>query len=183
MFADLTELWRKSDRIARFALLVAGAAVLSHLASLLGAGWSQLLALGVVLHLSVTGLVIGLFVATVRDRLRGSWRAYSPRRRVPLPRRLVWLCLSLALYALLWFLGAFAYYGEGGTEIRNGMHVWVRGGEVIRQLTPAQAQGMDAHGMSIFSAMWVAAALPLAIAYQRRKTRRELPAIDLTSAA
>jgi hypothetical protein len=183
MIGDLAGLWRKSDLIARFALLVGVTAVSIHLASLLGVGWSQLSAFGIVLHLSVMSLVAGLFFSKLRNVVRGSWRARSLRGREPLPRRLVWLCLGLLVYALLWFLGLFAYYGEGGTQIRNGQHVWVRAGEVIRQLTPAQAHWVDARGLSVFSAMWIAAALPLAIAYQRREARRKLPTTDSTSAA
>jgi hypothetical protein len=183
MIADLADLWRKSDSIARFALLVAGTAVLVHLASLLGAGWSQLSALGAGLHLSVIFLIMSLVFRQLHDRLRGLWRAPLSRSHESLPRRLVWLCVCLGLYASLWFLGLFATYGVGGIQVRDGQHVWVRAGEIVRRFTPAQAQWVDAHALSVFSAAWLAAALPLSIAYQRRATRRALPTVDSTSAA
>jgi hypothetical protein len=171
VISDLAALWRESDWVPRFALLVAAAAALTHVASLLGAGWSQLSVLGVALHLSVMGVIIGFFVGLVRDRVGGWGRALSVRPRVPLPRRLVWLCVRLAVYTLLWFVGVFAYYGEGGTDIRNGQQVWVRQGEVVREFSPAQAQWFDAHTLSVFSAAWLAAALPLALAHHRRRAR------------
>jgi hypothetical protein len=178
MIADLEELWRKSDWIPRFALLVAAVAALAHLASLLGAGLAQLSALVVGLQLAVVCLIFGIFTGNLRDLFRGSRRTYSLRGREPLPRRLVWLSLGLGLYALLWFGGLFAYYGDGASEVRNGMHVWVRAGEIVRQFTPAEAQWADARSLSAFSAAWVAAALPLAITYQRRKARRDLAATN-----
>ena len=83
------------------------------------------------------------------------------------------LIVGLALYALLWFFGNFAFYGEGGTRMRNGALVRLREGEVVRVFTPAHARWLEARAMSVFSAAWAAIALPIAIAYQRRKSRRD----------
>jgi hypothetical protein len=171
VIADLAALWRESNWISRYGLLVAAGSLLTHLASLFGAGWSQLSVLAFVLHLSVMGLLIALIIGIARDRIGGRRRAISLRPRVAMPRRLTALCVGLAIYALFWFFCAFAYYGEGGTEIRAGRRVWVRHGEVIREFSPAQAQWFDAHTLSVFSAAWLAAALPLGLAFQRRGTR------------
>ena len=170
MLADLAALWRESDKIPRFALLVAAAALVVHVASLLGAGWSQLAVLGVGLHLSVMSLVFATIGRVVRGHITAMRNASSPRAPVPARRRLVALRVGLAFYALLWFFGVFLYYGEGTTDIRHGQHVWVRRGEVVREFSPSQALWFDAHTLSVFSAAWLAVALPLALALQARTT-------------
>jgi hypothetical protein len=76
----------------------------------------------------------------------------------------------LALYALLWFAGLFACYGEACVEVRDGRDVWVRDGAVLGAMSPRDARWANARMLSGFSAAWIAFALPLA--HRRRAARR-----------
>lgn len=161
MIDELRLLWRTTAFFGRVSLCIAGAAAGAHLLALTGRSFGGPLAAFYALHVAV--LLLG--VALVARLTFGRRRAVANTPPSVEPRRLRWLVAFLGVYLLAWFLGTFAYYGEGGPQLRNGRYVWIDAGRVSRTLTEAQHATFQANIARVFSSAWLFAATALALGH------------------
>ncbi|GJG88113.1 hypothetical protein tb265_32940 [Gemmatimonadetes bacterium T265] len=85
----------------------------------------------------------------------------------PLPRSLVRAAIGGGLYVVLLVVYVAVVVGEGSPEYRDGREVWVRAGQIVRDLRPNEAAAFDRAILRVISAVWCAVSLALCLMLAR----------------
>ena len=162
----LRKFWHESTFLPRAAVTVAVVSLAFNLGTYLGLRARGALAGLYALHIIVMLLVLATFLLTgyanlqsVRGRTTDDWETLKP----PLPSTLVWLAIGGAAYVVAMLAYAAITLGEGGLELQNGRHVWVRGGRIVRELGSREMGAFERFELRLFSAAWLFFAVVVAL--------------------
>ena len=169
ILADCVRFWRQTLPTGRLAFSVALIAALVNVLTYVGLNSRGPGAVLFSMHFIVMGLGFALFCLIGFHHLRwssASLGAMSDESRIP--PSLLWLTGGAVAYGIGLFLLMFAVYGEGYPEIgAAGSWVWMRGGEVVRQLSHAETDQFFARELRVFSACWMFFALIISLAWHK----------------
>jgi hypothetical protein len=173
MLPNLKTFWHETFLQSRIALVIFGIAVAVHVLSLLGLTTEAWIFVFFPLHIGIMALIFTaiakmMYVPFVDPD-------HAPLSRLPYSSGQLWiLTVGLFIYAAVWFGAAFTYYGEGQPILRNGQSIWLAPSGASHSISPTQFCTVGTISMAVFSAVWAAFALLLAIIHDRvtRRLRR-----------
>jgi hypothetical protein len=173
MLPNLKTFWHETFLQSRIALGIFWIAVAVHVLSLLGLTTEAWIFVFFPLHIGIMALIFTaiakmMYVTFVDPD-------HAPLSNLPYSSGQLWiLTVGLFMYAAIWFGAAFTHYGEGQPILRSGQYMWLAPSGASHTISSAQFRTVGTILMAVFSAVWAAFALPLAICHDRvtRRLRR-----------
>ena len=194
------EFWSEVTSLPRAALVCAGFALAVNLGTYVGLRATGPFESVLLLHGAVMLLIAAAMIRLVLDRWAAqrardavggaahapptgsfAWRraqhdaaddAAWGAPHAPLPRSLVRAAIGGGLYVVLLVVYVAMVVGEGSPEHRDGREVWVRAGQIVRDLRPGEAAAFDRAILRVISAVWFAVSLVLGLMLARGRVVR-----------